>query len=265
MLLHIHQKLGTAGFVIAILALIAALSGTAVALTGAEKKQITKESKKFSKQFSKQFAKPGPKGEQGSPGAAGLAGAAGKDGAAGTDGKTPEITKFGGSKLGCTEGGVEVKLAPTEVAACNGVKGEAWSVGGTLPSGKTMTGAWGVSIVPKEETEPGVFVPTQGFSPISFFLPLTAAPAGVLVGTTALEKEEGEAEGCPGLVNGVPTANAGKLCVYMASKNNITKDEFAFFGATSPGFGVDKTGTILLGVCQAGLCQSRGSWAVTAP
>lgn len=205
----------------------------------------------------------GAKGDTGAQGANGNDGANGNNGANGKDGVSPVGTSFGGSKGGCSEGGVEFKGANTTYA-CNGKKGEPWSVGGTLPAGKTLTGAWGVAIVPKE-TEPDVYAVTQGFSPISFALPLSASPEGVLVGTTTEQKEEGVTLGCPGVVDGVPTANPGKLCVYTSFRTNIEPEQFAFFGATSSSLGVDKTGTILTGVCPSVLCQARGSWAVTAP
>ena len=50
MIERIHQKLGTAGFVIAIVALIAALGGTALAaakLNGTQKKEVEKIAKKY--------------------------------------------------------------------------------------------------------------------------------------------------------------------------------------------------------------------------
>jgi hypothetical protein len=112
MVSRLHQRLGTAGFVLSIIALIAALAGGAYAaggLTSAEKKQITKEAKKYSKKFSKQFAAQGPAGPAGATGPAGPKGANGTNGTNGTNGQDGE-TGF------------------TEV----------------LPAGETETGTWGL-------------------------------------------------------------------------------------------------------------------------
>jgi hypothetical protein len=110
MLSRIHQRLGTAGFVIAIVALIAALSGVAIAagLGSQEKKEIKKQAKKFSKQFSKQFAVAGPAG---APGAKGTSGPVGPTGPEGPEGPT----------------GLTGPPGPTET---------------TLPPGKTSIGQW---------------------------------------------------------------------------------------------------------------------------
>lgn len=277
MLSRMHQKLGTAGFIISIVALIAALGGTAAALTSADKNLVKSESKKFSKQFSNQFskkyAKPGPAGAPGAKGDAGAAGAAGKDGAPGAagapgaDGKTPTITKFANAKLGCTEGGVEVKLSPTEVAACNGVKGEKgepWTAGGTLPAGETETGAWamyGAGYRAEPEVNPTVFQSTPSKGPISFTIPTATAPQSVF-----LSPSETSAPGCPGIVDGLPTADPGNLCVYTVNNFN-----FIF----NPGFqildpsqnlavGAGKSGAYIFGLCESSSCGVHGVWAVTA-
>lgn len=183
MLSRIHEKLGTAGFILAIVALIAALSGGAyAAVSGQEKNLIKKESKKFSKQFSKNFSKKfakqgpqGPKGDTGAPGPAGIAGAPGSAGAAGSDGKSVEAEAASGAK--CPEGGTVFKIGGTEVGkACNGEEGDEgeagpegspWAAGGTLPAGETETGAWSFS---------GDFTPAAAPSAsISFPIPLASA------------------------------------------------------------------------------------------
>ncbi len=106
MISRIHSKLGTAGLVVAIVALVVALTGAAYAaggLTKQQEKQVTKIAKKYA---GKQGAT-GPAGPQGPAGGKGDAGAPGSPGAPG---------------------------AP----------GSPWPGGGLLPSGETETGAWGV-------------------------------------------------------------------------------------------------------------------------
>lgn len=110
MFTRIHHRLGTAGFVVALVALIAALTGAAYAadkLSGPEQKEVKKIAKKFA-------GKPGPVGPAGPPGPAGQAGPQGATGAQGPQGATgPE-----------------------------GPEGSPWMVNGVLPSGETLAGAW---------------------------------------------------------------------------------------------------------------------------
>ena len=138
MISRIHQKLGTAGFVISIVALMAALGGGAYAasggLNGKQKKEVEKIAKKFA-------GKPGAPGSPGSTGPAGPAGAKGDGGAAGAPG------------------------APGK----EGKEGSPWTAGGVLPSGKSETGVitWG----------PPATGQTEAFIPVSFAIPLSEAVA----------------------------------------------------------------------------------------
>lgn len=116
---RIHEKLGTAGFIIAIVALVAALGGGAYAasngLNGKQKKEVEKIAKKYA-------GKPGTNGTNGTNGAPGAAGAAGAKGDAGTNG-------------------------------ANGAKGDPGETGftATLPKEETETGTWSAAIVPETE------------------------------------------------------------------------------------------------------------------
>jgi hypothetical protein len=82
----IHEKLGTAGFIISIIALVAALGGSAFAAKGAlthkQKKEVRKIAKKEAKreaqtEAKKYAGKPGPAGAKGDTGAKGDRGAKG--------------------------------------------------------------------------------------------------------------------------------------------------------------------------------------------
>jgi hypothetical protein len=82
MFARIHEKMGTAGLVIAVIALSAALTGTAVAAAGlssSQKKQVIKIAKKYA-------GKQGPQGVQGSQGPKGEPGPKGERGPAGEEG-----------------------------------------------------------------------------------------------------------------------------------------------------------------------------------
>jgi hypothetical protein len=99
---RIHQRLGTAGFAIAIVALIVALGGAAyAAMPGLNSKQ-----KKEEKKIAKSFAKPGAPG---APGPAGAKGAAGAQGASGANGANGEA---GGTGPEGPPGPTTTKLAP---------------------------------------------------------------------------------------------------------------------------------------------------------
>ncbi|HEX5592066.1 MAG TPA: hypothetical protein VFX35_01820 [Solirubrobacterales bacterium] len=107
---RIHQKLGTAGFVIAIVALIMALGGAAyAALPGLNSKQ-----KKEVKKIAKGLVAPGPAGATGPAGAPGPAGAKGDAGAVGGTGPQGE----------------------------KGEKGDTGPTDTKLPPGKSVKGFW---------------------------------------------------------------------------------------------------------------------------
>jgi hypothetical protein len=230
---RIHEKLGTAGFVISIVALVAALSGGAYAaskgLSPQVKKQITKESKKFSKQFSKQFAVPGPQGAKGDTGAAGATGAKGDTGGKGDPGAP-------GSPGG------------------PGPEGSPWTAGGVLPSGETETGAWAFGIVSNREIQT---------VPVSFNIPLEAAPAIHVIQENGKEKIPGEEivqPACPGEV-AEPAADPGNLCLYTEKEVNII-----FPGYPDPSFTKSYTTGAAIGIVpSASGSRAFGTWAVTAP
>jgi len=119
MLKRIHDKLGTAGLAVAVVALVVALTGTAFAaagLNGTQKKEV----KKIAKQYA---GKQGPQGLKGDNGSAGAQGAKGHQGAKGDEGKQgPE--------------GEEGPPGPAET---------------TLPPGKTETGV--MSLVGKGQSQ----------------------------------------------------------------------------------------------------------------
>lgn len=254
----IREPFGTAGLIVACIALIAALAGGAYAasgLNGKQKKEVEKISKKFA-------GKPGPAGAAGAAGPQGAAGANGKDGAtgvAGKDGKSVVVTEIPVDEEACEGlGGAEVETegAGSPVNICTGEEGSPWTLGGTVPKGKTLTGTWS-AYVKKEET---------GHIPISFPLPVVPAPTPSYV-------ESGTSTDCPGVVNGVPTAKPGKLCLYsytVPGGEGATGEETTFFrpygpfaeaiGAAGP------TGAEFVFECgsTSQACIRIGTWAVTA-
>lgn len=265
MLSRMHNKLGTAGLVVSIVALVAALAGGAYAAAGftkAQEKQITKIAKKYA-------GKPGKRGKPGAPGAAGPAGPAGaqgakgdagtngtngtngEDGEDGEDGKSPAGTPFTGSKtLGsvtCTEGGVEYKGA-TNNLVCNGTKGTTGFTD-TLPAGKSETGVWSTGQLAAPST-------SSVLLSFSFPIPLADGSSYTVNWLNKLEEAKvGEAANCPGNVLD-PEAKPGNLCVYTLEEEK-TKEQF------TPAF-PDEAGTLAIFNLEAG-GSAFGTWAVTAP
>jgi len=258
-----HQKLGTAGFILAIVALVAALGGGAYAAQAKLNPTQKKEVKKIAQTEAKKFATAGPQGPKGDPGAQGPAGpqgpqgpqgAAGAGGATGADGKsvTNTVEPKGAN---CAEGGTKL-VGTATTYACNGKEGDPWTAGGTLPGGATETGSWGAAF-----QEPGLYT-----YPISFTLPLEEAPEAIFVGYGVTEEEEDkEEELCPGVVDGVPTAEPGALCIYFGEADKgeptIALDPSAGGGGTP---GVSPSGTLLVMTCSEPECNLWGTWAVTA-
>jgi hypothetical protein len=219
---RIHQRLGTAGLIVAVVALVAALAGGAYAANGGlnkqQKKQVRNiaknESKKWSKKFSKRFAKQGPQGDKGDTGATGATGATGPKGATGSPGEpgedgedgapgtSAEATGYAGSECAEASGeeGIEVTSAGSPQYVCNGKDGEDGETGftETLPSGQTETGDWSMPAATITELlESKVPLPT-----ISFTIPLAEELTGPQTHYVPVGGSEVKAEGEGDLTSG---------------------------------------------------------------
>ena len=257
MISRIHNKLGTAGLVVAIVALVAALGGAAFAagvpgLNSKQKKQV----KQIAKTEAKKFAKAGPTGPTGPAGPAGAAGPTGPAGTAGADGKAGATGPTGPTgptgKTGVT--GVTGVTGPTgESGACSKENAEC-----VMPSGSTLSGAWSVG-----QTARGVAFPTDS---ISFVLKYPGETPPTIV---YVPKEE-EKENCPGNA-AEPAAEPGFLCVYETI--TTTPGAFEFFAPFST-FNLSTHGATI--VLKVKLVEEEeetffpqvlvmGTWAVTAP
>jgi Collagen triple helix repeat (20 copies) len=231
---RIHTKLGTASFIISIVALVAALGGGAYAassgLSGKQKKEVTKIAQTEAKKFA---AKPGAAGPQGSAGAAGAKGDTGPEGKQGPEGKPgPE--------------GTEGK---------QGIQGEPGETGFTavLPSEQTEVGVWSFQPV----AEAGAV-----FAPISFNIPVDGTVVAHYMGWQNEEEPQPTTE-CPGTAD-QPAAAPGNLCIYSGEQF----ESLVFTGVENPSgtsLSVTRSGTLLhfLGVPVGH--NGFGSWAVTAP
>jgi hypothetical protein len=236
MLSRIHNKLGTAGLVVAIVALVAAMGGAAFAaskLNTTQKKEVEKIAKREAKKFPGPAGPAGPQGAKGDPGAAGTAGATGPTGAAGTPG-TDGVT------------GPTGKTGPTGVTGTTGVTGATGPTGppgivSPLPSGQTETGVWSFG-----PAGAGFFTFLNG----SFNIPLAKVPKKIVT-----LKEGAESTECPGSV-AEPKAKPGVVCVYTFGENNFT----GFVGESF----LFRSGWAFTGGSTGAEGLAFGTWAVTA-
>jgi hypothetical protein len=258
MISKLREKVGTAGLVVAVIALVAALAGVAFAaggLTGKQKKEVKKIAKSF--QGTGPTGAAGPQGPPGSPGAKGDTGAKGDPGDPGEDGKS--VVTGTASAGECKSGGATVEVEgepPTKKKICNG---SPWTVGGTLPSEETETGAWGAAL--------DFSAPPQFNTILSIPIPLPGPLAGG--DTEFLKPGEGETANCPGTVE-EPEAEPGKFCVYSLQLFEAAEASASFIDPSreeeggGPRNGVGPTGVEMVLENPAGVF-GYGTWAVSAP
>lgn len=236
-----RNRLGIPGL-LAICALVFAMAGGAWAAKG-KGGVVIKKLSQIAPSVQKKLKVPGP------PGATGPAGKDGATGPAGKDGATVQGPE-----------GDEGPKGP------KGDPGDPWTIGGVVPEGETLTGTW------SPEGTLGGFptIPASGTSTmqISFPIPLVSDPTFVMVEPG----EDKSAEGCDGLVGGTPTADEGKLCVYLTPTLSADGLTFTAVDPNAPLAepGTSPTGAILKGECtkESGgtpiPCLAFGIWAVTA-
>lgn len=264
-----RDRVGTAGLIVAIVALVAALGGGAYAASGGLTSKQKKEVRSIAKAEAGKAAKAGPQGPQGPAGTNGTNGQTGIKGDTGPEGPRgpqgpagasgPEGAKGAQGVAGtsvtnipiapnpanehCPEGGAQFRVGSGEPTyACNGEGGGGGGYPEHLPAGRTETGYWEVL------GESGVVFSGFALTTISFPLPLETEPAETifLEPATATEEEE---EKCPGDPEH-PEAAEGVLCLYPSFAGETLE-----IASPSP-FGAE------LGFAEAD--KGVGSWAVTA-
>lgn len=227
---RIHEKLGTAGFVIAIVALIAALGGTALAAAGLnskQKKEVTKIAKKYA----------GADGKDGAAGATGPQGPAGVKGDTGPQGKQGDPGAPGANGTDGEDG-----FCSLAVPDC------------VLPPGATLTGVFAANSSGSTSQDKARFA-------VSFPLEV---PGLFDVTSHVIEMPPGasDTEECPGS-SMEPKAKAGYLCLYEALVENGILGGYAINESTldfNSGMALNYA-PVTEGVPVAAL----GTWAVTAP
>jgi hypothetical protein len=201
----------------------------------------------------------GPKGENG---AAGTAGAKGEPGAKGTNGTSVTNTALAKGSTACPEGGAEFKVGTgAATTACNGQTGFTE----TLPSGKTETGTWDISLSSTSFAAPGAE------TSLSFPIPLASgSEAGYVFTEAQTANKEFGSSGCTGSVE-TPTAPKGTLCVYTASEEHEHAQNSPGTLTPEGGFGFGKSGAVINGAIlnppegETAQLTAQGTWAVTAP
>ena len=272
---RLQDRFGTAGVVLGVIALILALGGSALAasgaLTGKQKKEVEKIAKKYAGKPGADGA-PGPagpagpagtagaKGDNGAPGEKGEKGAKGDTGSPGEDGKSVESIPVPTGETACGGNGgtvleVEKSGEPTEI--CNG---SPWTVGGTLPKGKTETGTWTVGTETAENL--------NALASVSFPIPLASTTGMTVHFINEAGEEEENSEGVgpkPAACGGTsvsPTALPGNLCVYEKSRSGGlgSGNGLTFEVATAKSV----AGSVLNFYSEP-KGKAFGTWAVTAP
>jgi hypothetical protein len=251
--------------VIACVALIAALGGTALAakgaLTGKQKKEVEKIAKKFAGKPGAPGAQ-GPAGANGKDGAKGDKGDAGTNGSSGTNGKSIEVLA-GASGCGAPGGStVQVQGEPgTAQEVCNGEDGQTGFTE-TLPSGATETGSIAGDAL---SSETAASVRTD--VPIPFSIPLAAeldAAHVLVIYETAAVPSACENPAHAGVASAAnPEAGSGYLCVYLANDTSESTSHTVHVASGSSDEGASTAGAdlVLLGG-EAGW-PFHGTWAVT--
>lgn len=263
-LTRLKRQLGASGpgVVVAIVALIVALTGGAFAATNqgasTSKTKVVKgpPGPKGAKGAKGNPGALGPAGSQGAAGAKGDTGAQGPEGKQGKDGKDGEAGKSPvivaeGPTVCEPNGGVvyEVEGSGEEAEICNGAEGSPWTAGGALPPGATETGTWSMN---------GEGYPIH--APISFSVPLAEKlePSQVhLVG----EADFGTF--CSGNGATHPAPAPGELCVYELSFEEVLEGTHAPLIETGTGSeGASKSGAFVVAELGPG-GYWYGTYAVT--
>jgi hypothetical protein len=229
----ITEPYGKAGLMVAILALVFAMVGGALA-----KGLFTKPQEKKIIAIAKKYA--------GKPGAPGAAGPAGKEGPEGPQGKEGKQGK-------------------------EGPAGPEGNIKATLSSGKTETGTWDFPKLAKA-VNPFTAGATSISFPIPLAAPIENAPECGEPGKPACVIHVFDSatipSGCTGTVaSGIVTelgAMPGNVCFYL-KHSNFTAESVRLLNPEAPlAVGVGRSGSIVGGGFPEE-AEGEGTWAVTAP
>ena len=266
------NRLGIPG-VISIIALVFAMIGGAYAASNEAGSSATASKSKRHHKKKKAKAKKGPRGPRGKTGATGPAGPTGPQGPAGANGNDGQNGSNGakgdkGDTGNPGSAGKSVVVANEFPVGCPEENGVAYEIEGSGEENKVCDGETGFTeTLPPGMTETGVFSGALGAAgsvsvPVSFNIPLVAAPASVYV----KPGEDKSASGCPkpaDWVNpAIPEAAEGKICFYQGVGPGSPESAAPPILAVTP-VGVTPVGSVIVAACSAS-CAWKGVWAVTA-
>lgn len=231
---RLHNKLGSAGLVVAVIALVAALCGVAFAAGGLSKQQENRVKQLIKKNGTPGKTGPagaqGPKGDPGAKGDAGPKGDAGAPGAPGKDGKNGTDGEDGL----CSEGEPEC----------------------VMPSGATITGTYAANSAGRTESDKAYFS-------ISFPLRIPSLLVDPSAHIKVILPGEPSTTECPGSTTS-PEAEPGYLCVYEIERQNAR----GIIESVPYNQNYDPSSGVILffePVTEGESVHAIGTWAVTNP
>ena len=294
MFTRLRKHLGTAGLLVAVVALVAALGGGAVAAQSGGDATASAKKKKRGKQgglnwkqkrqviaIAKRFARSGPAGPAGPAGLQGIQGLRGGNGTNGTS-----VAGVAATVGECPDGGVKYTSASGVNIVCNGEDGSsgdsvtgdpiaANDVCGTETGVKyTLDGTdtnvcngspWTAGgTLPSGATETGAFFLNAADNSETLSFPIQLAAAIPASNVHIILPTDTVPEGCTGGTPAAPTADPGHLCVFIARYSVDAVDDGA------PGVSIISSFPPSPGASRAGATLSDpdavlvyGSWAVT--
>jgi hypothetical protein len=136
-------------------------------------------------------------------------------------------------------------------AGATGPKGDAGPLPATLPSGRSLRGAFGAGVTAGAANQL-----VEGT--ISYPFPLAAPPASRIVAAAAVPPAE-----CPGTPSN-PAAAPGYLCIFVAGSNSV--GALGSYGASDGSVNYRYGAAVYArSTGPAGSAEFWGTWAVTAP
>jgi hypothetical protein len=254
---RIHDKLGTAGLIVACLALALALGGAATAATGSNPlslaaKQAAKKVRRGPRGPRGEVGPPGPVGPEGLPGLTGPPGEKGAKGDPGGPGANGFSVVSGEEPAGanCAAGGswFEVEESGEKEYVCNGAGGSGGGSQTDLAPGATMTGTWGFYTEEKEAW-------------VNLSFPLRYHDSNILN-----IRQEGSAPTaqCPGSEEN-PTAAPATICVYVGFLRGPGEPGSVFTEELIPGESGGSGAVFAVSLKSPGLFGiGAGTWAARA-
>jgi hypothetical protein len=259
-----HDRFGTAGVVIAVIALVAALGGTAIAAKGALTGKQKREVEKIAKKFAGKPGSPGPAGSNGTNGKDGPPGPNGTGGINGSNGADgASVVLLNETPLNCDEGGFtyEIEGSAEENEVCNGESGEdgePWTVG-AAPSGALMKGTWALSANATAASE-ALYTPLSTTVPLGGVIQKVLKGGESFVGVIECPASGTAANPAPAVLVASGEPANGVVCVYPATESNLT------FSPIEAKLSNSKGGVVLqFDATAAGPATAYGSWAMYAP